>query len=106
MAQPRDPNGRGAFERHAQTVLQVVIAAGILGLANFAWESQRTFGQLQAELSSIGTDLSRLSRSVEGLTQNAETKADHDRDMATVAERLIDHEKRIRDMERGAGPRR
>ncbi len=100
MAQPRDPGVRGAFERHAQTVLQVVIAGGIIGLANFAWESQRTFGELQVELRSIGADMSRLSRSVEGLTQSAETKADHDRDMATVAERLIDHEKRLRDMER------
>lgn len=102
MSQPRDPQGRGAFERHAQTVLQVVIAGGIIGLANFAWESQRTFGQLQVELRSIGADLARLSRSVEGLTENAETKADHDRDMATVAEQLVDHEKRLRDVERGA----
>ena len=93
------------MERHVQTVLQVIATAAVLGLATFAWEANRTIGQLDSRLDAIGADLGRMSRSVEQLAHTAETKANHDRDVQALDRRLADFEERIRHVERNPGGR-
>lgn len=96
--QPLDRR-KGAMERHITTFLQVVVTAGVLSLAKFAWEAQSTLARLDVRTMRFGDDISQLSDSMKTLADTSEKKADHDQDMQSLQTIQGDHEIRIRQLE-------
>lgn len=96
--QPLDRR-KGAMERHITTLLQVIVTAGVLSLAKFAWEAQSTLQRLDERTGRFAQDISQLSDSMKTLADTSEKKADHDSDMQSLQTIQGDHEIRIRQLE-------
>jgi hypothetical protein len=94
-----DRRKQGAMERHIQTILLAVATSALIALGTFTYRAAETFARLDQRLISMGEDLSAASQAIEKLADTAETKANHERDMALADSRLMDHEDRLRRIE-------
>lgn len=101
----REPMVRPAWERHLQTILTALIAAGIVWLAASVMTLLTAFARFEERLDAFEANDDKRTVAMEQLAQNSATKAEHDRDMTRVGESLQDHEQRIRRLEHRVPPR-
>jgi hypothetical protein len=94
-----DRRKQGAMERHIQTILLAVATSALIALGTFTYNAAETFARLDQRLISMGEDLSAASQAIEKLADTAETKANHERDLALTNARIGDHEDRLRRIE-------
>ncbi|HEY9096424.1 MAG TPA: hypothetical protein VIN35_11815 [Hydrogenophaga sp.] len=95
----REPMVRPAWERHLQTVLTALIAAGIVWLAASVMTLLTAFARFEERLDAFEANDDKRTLAMEQLAQNSATKAEHDRDMGRVGAQLNDHEQRLRRIE-------
>lgn len=81
-----------AMERYYQTVMVSLLTAGIIATITFLWN-------LNASVSRFDERLGAATVALQTLANTAETKAEHDRDMAIARDILADHEGRVRKLE-------
>lgn len=101
----REPMVRPTWERHLQTVLIGLIAAGIVWIAGSTMTLLTSVARVETRLDVFEANDTKRTQAIEQLAANGATKAEHDRDMSRVGETLSDHEARIRRLEHRVPPR-
>lgn len=91
----------GMVERHVQTAMMAVATAGVIALASMAWDTAKTMAGFSVQIQQLTNEVQTVSISMQSLAGSAETKADHQSDMARAEALHRDHEERIRDLEDG-----
>lgn len=87
------------MERHIQTIGISIITAALIALATFTYNAVEKLARLDERFQGVSYDLQQATDAIERLATTAESKTDHDRDMARTNARLDDHENRLRTLE-------